>query len=429
MRSDPQMALDLGRNSRAAEVVRHRFSSDGDLARRTVVRSTGPAHRTKQTMYGDVAGMTPDEAFDLSWLRTPTKPRYRQKRSHVLRLADLFCGAGGMTLGAIEAGRAAGITVEPVLGADISPHVRRAYHKNFEPQFFQDSPIEEWLDGRLGQPVTPTEAELLQRCGPIDLLMGGPPCQGHSNLNNHTRRDDPKNQLYERMGRFAEVFSPTHVVIENVHGVLHDRGKVVQRTAAFLRHLGYSVRIGTLHGDRVGVPQSRNRVFLVASLSRTPDVDSWERLHTTPARSFDWACSDLPREGSGVMDRKTVAERETKRRIDFLFDRGVWELPDSERPPCHRDNDHRYGSVYGRIRGERPSPTITTGFTVMGQGRFVHPHYRRTLTPREGARLQFFPNWFRFADGEQAAKKHLVTLIGNAVPPKMAYVLALELIR
>jgi DNA (cytosine-5)-methyltransferase 1 len=94
------------------------------------------------------------------------------------------------------------------------------------------------------------------------------------------------------------------------------------------------------------------------------------------------------------MDRPTVLKPETQRRVDYLFDHDLFDLPNSERPPCHRDKMHTYNSVYGRLQWDRPAPTITGGFDTMGRGRFVHPRFRRPLTPREGARLQGFPDWF-----------------------------------
>jgi DNA (cytosine-5)-methyltransferase 1 len=305
------------------------------------------------------------------------------------------------------------------------------YEKNFAPGHFEARSLKEYLNGSLGASPTEQESRLLDRVGGVDLLVGGPPCQGHSNLNNHTRRNDPKNELYARVARFAELFEPEHIVIENVNGVMNDRRQVVQATQGHLTALGYHSDIGILHGERIGVPQTRHRVFLVASKNRVPSIKVWEELHHIgpQGRSFDWACNNLPVGDDGPLDRTTVPKPETRRRIKLLHDRGLYNLPDEERPTCHRDKHHTYVSVYGRIREDKPAPTITTGFTVMGQGRFVHPHIRRTLTPREGARLQFFPHWFSFGDADSLTRKELVTMIGNAVPPKMAYVLILELLR
>ena len=412
--------------------VSYRFSRDGDAVRRAVTLVGGETHTTVQLVNGSPRSDDAHETFDRAWLDASRRPQYGRSRQRELRIADLFCGAGGMTLGAMEAGRAVGMRVTPVLGVDFDPAVRGAYTKNFDPEHFESGDIAELVDGELGSPPTPSEVALMEKVGRIDLLMGGPPCQGHSNLNNHTRRADPKNALYARMARVAELFNPDHIIIENVHGALHDRSRVLQATEAHLRRpsLGYRTSVGILHGERIGIPQTRHRVFLIASRTRDLSLARIESAHRVQeGRSFDWACAGLTPVPDHALDRETVQAPVTKERIAYLFDRGLFDLPNSERPSCHRDRAHSYVSVYGRIRGDQPAPTITTGFTVMGQGRFVHPHVRRTLTPREGARLQFFPNWFSFGDVTALTRKEMVSLIGNAVPPKMAYALALELIR
>lgn len=416
--------------------VRYSFSRNATLVYRFVSRADGRVHRTQHTANAS-GGEHPEDAFDLAWLNAARKPRYGQSQRESLRLADLFCGAGGLTLGILEAGRAAGIHVEPAIAADVDPAVKRAYQTNFDPYLFVDQPLEEVLNGDLqleggfdpAGEMTAAEETLRELVGRIDFAVGGPPCQGHSNLNNHTRRDDPKNLLYGRMARFARVFRPRHIIIENVHGAAHDRGGIMDKTREALHTLGYQTDTAIVRGEEVGVPQTRHRIFMVASLDRKPNIRVWSQLHAVEVpRTFDWAQTGLTEDG-GVLDVRTQTKVETAERIAWLFDKNEFNLPNRLRPVCHQNDEHTYSAVYGRIHGARPAPTITTGFTVMGQGRFVHPRQRRTLTPREGARLQFFPKWFSFGEDPTMTRKELVSLIGNAVPPKMAYVLALELIR
>lgn len=426
-----------GGESDAPRPVRYALSGDGRVAYRTVTRSDGRVHTTRHKVDHPLTPDRPEDDFDLAWLNATRRPQYRRERPESVRLADLFCGAGGLTLGVLEAGRAAGIQVEPVLGMDVEPAVERAYRTNFRPGSFLRVPLEQFLDGdpelirraNGGGDLTTVELDLRRRVGSIDLVVGGPPCQGHSDLNNHTRRDDPKNLLYGRMARFARVFRPRHLIIENVQGAAHDRGGIMDKTREALHVLGYETDTGIVRGERIGVPQTRHRIFMVASLDRVPDVKGWTQIHSIEQpRSFDWAQAGLAADG-GPLDQITRLERRTEERIEWLFANDAHDLPNERRPECHRNDHHTYKSVYGRIHGSLPAPTITTGFTVMGQGRFVHPYERRTLTPREGARLQFFPSWFSFGEDAPMTRGELVSLIGNAVPPKMAYVLALELIR
>src|SRR4029453_9475753 len=100
--------------------------------------------------------------------------------------------------------------------------------------------------------------------GDVDILLGGPPCQGHSDLNNHTRRRDPKNALYSRMARAAEVLHPKAVIIENVTPVRWDQGGVVEQASQSLTSAGYKVGGRVLDLRRLGVPQRRKRFVLVA---------------------------------------------------------------------------------------------------------------------------------------------------------------------
>jgi DNA (cytosine-5)-methyltransferase 1 len=113
-----------------------------------------------------------------------------------------------------------------------------------------------------------------------------------------------------------------------------------------------------------------------------------------------------------------VPQSQTEKRINFLFDNQLYELPNEQRPPCHRDKAHSYDTVYGRLRWDRPAQTITSGFYCMCMGRYVHPEQRRTLTGHEAARLQFFPDFFDFSPAKSRTK--LAEIIGNAVPPKGA---------
>ena len=141
-----------------------------------------------------------------------------------------------------------------------------------------------------------------------------------------------------------------------------------------------------------------------------------------------WAIRDLAGvEATSPRDRASTPTAVAAARMRYLFERRLYDLPDTERPTCHRDDpSHTYRSVYGRLRWNQPAQTITTGFGCMGQGRFVHPSRPRTVTPHEAARLQFIPDFFDFGDTTRGA---LSRMIGNAVPPKLTYLISLALLR
>jgi len=316
----------------------------------------------------------------------------------------------------------------PVAAVDIDKTALEVYKKNFPKVTTHEADIMALLDSPLGAPPSAPEKRLVESCGTIDVVVGGPPCQGHSDLNNHTRRADPKNGLYERMARFAELILPTHIIIENVPAVQHDRGGVLEATKAALRRLGYLMDDGVVEISGLGVAQRRRRHLLVASLSRDISLRKIVEQFERPVPPVSWVISDLRKVGPDCpFDRPSAPTNANRKRIDYLFKHDCYELPDTKRPECHRLKEHSYQSVYGRMRWDKPSQTITTGFGCMGQGRFVHPKQRRTLTPHEASRIQFIPDFFSF--DQVTSRTALARMIGNAVPPKLSYVFALELLR
>jgi DNA (cytosine-5)-methyltransferase 1 len=111
-----------------------------------------------------------------------------------------------------------------------------------------------------------------------------------------------------------------------------------------------------------------------------------------------------------------IPGEENARRIAYLFDNNAHDLPNSERPDCHKDGT-TYKSVYGRMHANQPAPTITTGIGTPGQGRFIHPVRPRMITPHEAARLQSFPDGYGFRTRDDVPRKLLAKWIGDAVPP------------
>jgi DNA (cytosine-5)-methyltransferase 1 len=126
------------------------------------------------------------------------------------------------------------------------------------------------------------------------------------------------------------------------------------------------------------------------------------------------------------MDTAAVSSATNQARIDYLFDKDEYDLPHRERPVCHRDGT-TYTAVYGRMHWDRPAHTITTGFNASGQGRYIHPLRRRVITPREAARIQFFPDWYSFVPtGSRIFRNQLAKCIGDAVPPILGYAAGLS---
>jgi DNA (cytosine-5)-methyltransferase 1 len=401
-------------------VITLKHSVRNGIASRHVHFADGSHFAVEVRTSRDASAVAGDDAaniFDLAWL---TSKEPLPEKGESIRSVDLFSGCGGLSLGSSLAAATVGAHVVSVAAFDFFAAALEVHQRNFGTEHLCREPIETVFDGSFGDTPTATERAWKRKLGKIDLVLAGPPCQGHSDLNNHSRRDDPKNQLYFRCARVAEVLNPKVVLIENVPGSRHDKSGVVDRTRSALESLGYNVSSALLDATHFGIPQARKRFFLVARRQGNQfDLAAEAQQLRLPVRNVSWALSDLDVEPErGVFGTPATHSATNQARIKYLFDHDLYELPNSQRPDCHRLKKHSYLSVYGRMHSDRPSPTITGGFGSTGQGRFVHPLHPRTLTPHEAARLQGFPDSFDFGSNKRV---DLQTMIGNAVPSQLAW--------
>lgn len=347
-----------------------------------------------------------------------------------VRVVDLFCGAGGFALGASLAARAFDRRAwfERIVDADAGALEVHARSNDVGRKVcagvssLVDYQVRRRQD-RCRFAYAPEIVDPALAIAPeIDLLIAGPPCQGHSNLNNHTRRRDPRNDLFICTVAAAVALRAKAVLIENVRTVTVSHGDVVGMARELLEAEGYTVTEDIVRADRLGWPQTRERYFLTAirgdaACAPLPVVEERE------PRAVMWAIGDLMElEGSvEPFDTAPVPSDENRKRIHWLFDNDLHDLANSERPDCHKDGT-TYTAVYGRMHHDRPAPTITTGIGTPGQGRFIHPLKRRLVTPREAARIQGFPDGYGFLErGVPAKRKDLAKWIGDAVPAPMGY--------
>jgi DNA (cytosine-5)-methyltransferase 1 len=352
-------------------------------------------------------------------LRATSRPDF-ELGAPTLRVVDLFSGCGGLTLGVSQAASDHGWAIEIALAVDLDSTANSVYKINFPKAVVRADRVEDLFDGSFQASSTSTEQMLVKDIGTIHALIGGPPCQGHSDLNNHTRRNDPKNLLYLRMARAAEVLKPRIVLIENVPAVQHDKRNVVGRVQTHLSALGYRVSDCIVQLDKLGIAQRRRRHLLLATRPDWPDphdVFSCLAQNEYEDHDLNWAIGDLahitPRYG---LDQVPRASKDNLRRMAWLLQHDRYDLPNSLRPICHQ-NDHSYKSMYGRLRWDQPAQTITSGFTSIGQGRYMHPDQMRALTAHEAARIQGFPDYFDFS--AVVHRTALSTMVGNAVPPQL----------
>ncbi len=353
---------------------------------------------------------------DHQFLRATERPSY-QPVSDSTEIVDLFCGCGGLTYGALEGLDRAGKNGSLALAVDLDPLPLDVMRKTLD---LDENQVKSWdLSTLQAVGVDPLveEEKLFSEVGQDSLLLAGPPCQGHSALNNHTRHNDPRNGLYLAVARAAELIQPQAIISENVSGVSSDRKNAVARCSSALKRLGYKVVEKRIDLSGLGVPQRRIRHLLIATKGKKFD---WEMVRELPQRSVSWAIEDLlDQKPLNIFTTASKASSKNRERINWLFDEKSFDLPNSKRPKCHRDGDHSYLSMYGRLSWDRPAQTITSGFGSMGQGRFVHPRRRRTLTPHEAARLQCLPDFVAF-ESVSLTRSALATMIGNVAPPLLA---------
>lgn len=355
-------------------------------------------------------------------LRARTRPEF-DAGTGATRVVDLFAGCGGITLGLAQACRAADRALEIALAVDFEPLATRVYHANFPfAERIATAPVETFFDGELGEDPTFVEQRTRASVAGVDVLVGGPPCQGHSNLNNHTRRTDEKNALYLRMARAAEILRPRLVMVENVPSVLRDRHNgvgVVERAVEHLQRIGYRTDHRVVALAHLGVAQTRQRHLLLATAEGEPaPADLFDAVEGSAiTHDLRWAIGDLADVAStSMLDVVPQAAPTNIQRMQYLLDNDLYDLPNYLRPACQQGL-HSYKSMYGRLRWDQPAQTITSGFGSIGQGRYMHPDRTRALTAHEAARIQGFPDYFDFS--ACPTRGALATMIGNAVPPQL----------
>jgi DNA (cytosine-5)-methyltransferase 1 len=363
--------------------------------------------------------------YDQVFLRSK-KPAWHSPVRGTVRAADLFSGCGGLSLGTREASTALGKQFKSVLAIDEDLSSLEVYKRNFSPTLPINDDIWKVLSGEIGARLQKEEQALLKKIGSVDICLAGPPCQGHSDLNNHTRRKDKRNHLYERVARFAEIAEPSHLIIENVPNVINAKERTLDNTIARLEKLGYKVDTNVVYLAELGVPQRRKRDLLIASSRHLSIGEIVNQYKVSAERTVRWAIADLARKApEELLNTPSVLHPDNIERIDYLMKHGKYDLPNRMRPVCHQD-DHSYVSMYGRLKYEEPAQTITSGFGSPGQGRYIHPTCRRTLTPHEAARLQSFPDSFDFSCVK--LRTALANMIGNAVPMLLSFVLTLAIL-
>lgn len=328
-----------------------------------------------------------------------------------IRAVDLFCGAGGLTHGLEKAG------IEVTAGIDIDPACKYPYEENNKAAFIHSD-----VNG-----ISAARLKELVSGGDVSMIAGCAPCQPFSTYSRssrgHSRGEDW--QLVEKFGSLVQAVQPDIVTMENVPQ-LHDHPVFKQ----FLAKLsGYSVMWSVVDAVRIGIPQTRKRLVLIASKFGSDGLAISDTSES--ARTVRQAIGQLPAIEAGDSDpndRLHVASRLSEknlRRIRASKQGGTWrDWPEDLRAACHqKGSGATYPSVYGRMSWDEASPTITTQCFGYGNGRFGHPDQDRAISLREAAILQTFPPKYSFVHPNDPVRFSVLgRLIGNAVPVRLGEV-------
>jgi len=319
---------------------------------------------------------------------------------------DLFAGCGGLTEGMSDAGFHTKVAVELELDA------ARAYKLNHPDAVVIQKDIRK---------ISIEEIKNELNGEPLHLLAGCPPCQGFSSVRRLNKKEsvqDDRNDLVLEYFRMVKALRPLTIMMENVPG-LKDYS-LFQDIVKELNVLGYAPKVKVVNVKDFGVPQSRRRLVMVGSLLGDIEIakGSSEKV-TVRDTIFNM---ETPEQTSDPM-HKIVAKHTLKvmERIKLTpKNGGSWkDLPKKYVLECHKNENVGFNDVYGRLRWDDHSTTITGGCLNPSKGRFLHPEQDRALTPREAALLQSFPPDYQFPT--DMPKQALALLIGNALPPKFSF--------
>ncbi|MGC8560969.1 MAG: DNA cytosine methyltransferase [Phycisphaerae bacterium] len=331
----------------------------------------------------------------------------KEPDGHGPRVIELFAGAGGMALGFKDSG------FRTVLANE------------------WDRDACDTLRANVTERVLNCAIQEIDRFPEADVVAGGPPCQGFSNLGDRVP-SDPRNQLWRQYFRCVEQAGPKIFILENVPPLL--RSAEFSEMCKIARSLGYEISARVLNAADYGVPQTRKRAIVIGSRIGIPTFpepthcDPAKRnllsRHLAPWRTVRDAIAHLPLEPTGINwhigRNPTPLSIERYRSIPPGGNR--WNLPEPLMPDCWRRKLKGGTDLFGRLWWDRPSVTIRTEFYKPEKGRYLHPVAHRPITHLEAALLQSFPEDYAWC----GSKISVGIQIGNAVPPTLASAIALH---
>jgi len=334
-------------------------------------------------------------------------------------IVDLFCGVGGLTCGLRQAG------LNVVAGIDLDSECKYPYEHNNKSTFINENITE----------VKGNEILKLLENFDTKILVGCAPCQPFSN-HQKKKKERSKHKDWKLLYEFSRIVSecmPDVVSMENVPELRKE--KVFDDFVASLVKLGYYVDYKIVNAADYGVPQRRKRLLLLASLMSEIHLEGITHKKYVTVKECIGNLPPIEAGQANLIDPLHIAAGLSSlnlQRIKVSKPGGTWkDWPEELICKCHKKSKGKsYSSVYGRMKWDDVSSTITTQFIGYGTGRFGHPEQNRALTLREGAMIQTFPQNYSFIkDGEKVVKKNIARYIGNAVPPRLGEIIGESIVR
>ncbi|TSD03407.1 MAG: DNA (cytosine-5-)-methyltransferase [Parcubacteria group bacterium Athens0714_16] len=343
-----------------------------------------------------------------------------------MKVLDLFSGVGGLSRGF----EMAGFCIVGALEYDkmIAESMKRN-HKNTE--IF------------VGDIRNIKPQKIKSKIKNVDVIIGGPPCQGFSLKGKRAGLNDERNFLFKEYIKYIKFFKPTYFVMENVPTILTEQGGYFKKQILNeLTKVGYKISFGILDASDFGVPQNRKRAIFIGSLK---DKLLLPEKNTNRKITVWEAISDLSylNSGDGNFESEYKIESRSKyqkkmrknskklfnhvatKHSEIAIDRLKRIPPEKGKEFLSEKISSTFGQTWGRLEKNKPSPTIVTRFDTPSNGKNSHPFLHRAITPREAARIQSFPDDFIFFGN----KSSIIKQIGNAVPPLLGEAIAKHILR
>lgn len=343
------------------------------------------------------------------------------------KVIDLFAGVGGMSLGFKLAG------FDIVLANEIDESIANSYKYNH--------PETEVIVKDIAK-ISNKDIFLKYKTN-IDVVIGGPPCQGFSQKGQRKSINDNRNYLFQQFVEVVKYVQPKYFVMENVPNLLTaEKGYFKEEIISLFESIGYKLSTSILNASDFGVPQNRRRAIIIGKAREAPLIEL-KKIHE---KVTIWdAISDLCylESGEGMESAtykfpfKTSYQKLMRLDSDKLFNHKATKhsnlalerlrmIPPNkgrESLPDEHLTKSIYSGTWSRMKKDEQSVTITTRFDTPSSGKFTHPYLDRAITVREAARIQSFPDTFRFIGTKSSQMKQ----VGNAVPPLLANNIALAI--